>query len=265
MKPPPFSYARAATLDDAIELLAAGGEDAKAIAGGQSLVPALAYRILRPSHLVDIGGLGGLDGVRVQEGALVVGALTRHVQLERLALPQPWTALSQAAAFIGHTPIRVRGTIGGSLAHADPAAELPVVAVALDAQLVLRAEGGTRTVGAGEFFRAPFTTALEPGELVVEVRFPAPPAGARSAFAEFTQRSGDFAAACVCVALAPGWARVAVGGVGATPQRAAQAEASLAAGGSVDEVDVEIYGEDEAYLRELVETLTRRALAEARA
>ena len=271
MKPPPFAYARAASLDEALDLLAEGGEDAKPLAGGQSLVPALGFRLVRPTHLVDIDRLQDLDAVEEAEGRLTVGALVRHASLARLDADEGRAALPAAARLIGHDAIRARGTFGGSLAHADPAAELPVVALALDAELVLASRSGRRTVAAADFFLGPFTTALEPGELLVEVTFPALPAGARSAFTELAARAGDFAVACVCVGAAPGWARIAVGGVGAAAVRAPQAEALLLAGAGADETaataarELEVYGDrtaGEAYRRGLVETLTRRALGE---
>jgi carbon-monoxide dehydrogenase medium subunit/6-hydroxypseudooxynicotine dehydrogenase subunit alpha len=273
VKPPPFAYARAESVEEALELLAEGGEDAKPLAGGQSLVPALSFRLVRPTHLVDIDRVAGLDGIRESDAALAVGALTRHVQLAQLATDDRFGALGAAARSIGHEAIRVRGTLGGSLAHSDPAAELPVVALALDAELVLAARDGRRTVAAADFFLGPFTTALAPGELLVEAAFAAPE-GARTAFAEFAWRAGDFALACVCVGLAPGWTRIAVGGVGAIPTRATRAEALLSEGGreAFDEAaetaaqELEVYGDrtaDEAYRRRLVRTLVNRALAQA--
>jgi CO/xanthine dehydrogenase FAD-binding subunit len=274
VKPPPFAYARAESLEQALALLAEGGEDAKALAGGQSLVPALSFRLLRPTHLVDIDRVGGLDDVRVTDGRLSLGALVRHATLARLQPSESHKALRGAARAIGHDAIRVRGTLGGSLAHADPAAELPVVALALDAELVVASPEGRRSVAAADFFLGPFTTALAPGELLVEAVFPALPPGARTAFAEFAARAGDFALACVCVGVAPGWARIAVGGVGATPVRAPDAEALLAEGGTdalAEAADtaareLEVYGDrvaGEGYRRGLVRTLTQRALGDA--
>ncbi len=273
MKPPPFAYARAESVEEALELLAEGGEDAKALAGGQSLVPALSFRLVRPTHLVDVDRVRGLDGVGADGDRLTLGALVRHATLARLQPDIRWRALPAAAREIGHDAIRVRGTLAGSLAHADPAAELPVVALALDAELVVAAREGRRTVPAADFFLGPFTTALAPGELLVGATFSAPADG-RTAFAEFAPRAGDFAVACVCVGIGAGWARISVGGVGATPVRAPEAEALLAAGGAeaIDEVattaarELEVYGDrtaDERYRRGLVRTLTRRALAEA--
>jgi carbon-monoxide dehydrogenase medium subunit/6-hydroxypseudooxynicotine dehydrogenase subunit alpha len=273
MKPPPFAYARAESVEHALELLAEGGEDAKPVAGGQSLLPALAYRIVRPTHLVDIGRLAELDYVHDDAGGLRLGALVRHRTLAEGTWPERWRGLQSAARHIGHDAIRVRGTIGGSLAHADPAAELPVVLAGLDGEVTVRSEAGSRTVGAAELFLAPFTVALAPHELLVEVRLPAPPEGARTAFAELAPRAGDFAIACVFAAVAPGWARIAVGGVGAVPARAPEAE-EIAAAGDVEAAadaaarELEVYGDrfaDERYRRDLVRALTRRALAEASA
>jgi carbon-monoxide dehydrogenase medium subunit len=228
VKAAPFEYVRAESVDHALALLA---EEWKPLAGGQSLVPAMAYRIARPERLVDVNGLAELDFIR--DGA--VGALTRHATLEHRD-----DVLGEAARHIGHLPIRVRGTIGGSIAHGDPAAELPVVAVALGAQIVVRSTRGGRTIGAEDFFVGPYLTLLAEDELVTEVRFP--PADA--VFEEFAVRAGDFAVVCICAARVNGTMRVAAGGVGATPL--------LLDGGAPPDTDV--------YRRELVELLTTRAL-----
>jgi carbon-monoxide dehydrogenase medium subunit len=204
MKPAPFAYHRPETLDEALALLA-DDPDAKPLAGGQSLLPVLNFRLGRPSALVDLNRIGELAGIRVEDGALVVGAMTRQWDLEHSELAYP--LLRDALRHVGHTATRCRGTVGGSLAHADPTAELPVCALALGAELVTT----RRTVPAEEFFVSVFTTALEPGELLVEVRFPEP-AGA-TAFAEVAHRDGDFAVVCVARA----GDRLAVGGVAATP------------------------------------------------
>jgi aerobic carbon-monoxide dehydrogenase medium subunit len=208
LKPPPFAYRRPQTLDEALELLAAD-PDAKPLAGGQSLVPMLNFRLARPSTLVDLGRIEELAGIRVEGGAVVAGAMTRQWDLEHAADAHP--LLREALRFVGHTATRCRGTVGGSLVHADPTAELPVCAVALRAELVVAGLGGRRTIPAEEFFVSVFTTALEPGELLVEVRLPSPNGG--WAFEEHAHRHGDFAV--VCVAVAGG--RVALGGVGPTP------------------------------------------------
>jgi carbon-monoxide dehydrogenase medium subunit len=204
VKPAPFDYYRPGSLDEALALLAEN-EDAKPLAGGQSLVPMLNFRLARPSALVDLGGIPALAGIRVENGALVVGAMTRQWDLEHA--PEAFPLLREALGFVGHTATRCRGTVGGSLAHADPTAELPVCALALEAEMVTN----RRTIPAKEFFRAVFTTALEPGELLVEVRFPEP--AGPTAFAEHVQRHGDFAVVCV----ARVGDLVAVGGVAATP------------------------------------------------
>jgi aerobic carbon-monoxide dehydrogenase medium subunit len=204
VKPAPFDYYRPATLDDALGFLAEN-EDAKPLAGGQSLVPMLNFRLARPAALVDLGAIDGLAGIRVEDGTLVVGAMTRQWDLEHA--PETFPLLRDALSFVGHTATRCRGTVGGSLAHADPTAELAVCALALRAEMVTN----RRTIAAGEFFVSVFTTALEPGELLVAVRFPAP--DGPTAFAEHTQRHGDFAVVCVARA----GDRVAVGGVAPTP------------------------------------------------
>ena len=204
MKPAPFEYFRPDTLDEALALLAEH-EDAKPLAGGQSLVPMLNFRLARPAALVDLAEIDELAGVRVEDGTLVVGAMTRQWDLEHSSDAFP--LLREALAHVGHTATRCRGTVGGSLAHADPTAELPVCALALGAELVT----SRRVIPAEEFFVSVFTTALEPDELLVEVRFPAP--AGPTAFLEHAHRHGDFAVVCVARA----GDRVAVGGVGPTP------------------------------------------------
>ena len=204
MKPAPFAYHRPGTLEEALVLLAED-PDAKPLAGGQSLVPMLNFRLARPSALVDLGGIADLVGIRVEDGTLVVGAMTRQWDLEHS--PDAFPLLRDALRHVGHTATRCRGTVGGSLVHADPTAELPVCALALGAELVTN----RRRIPAEEFFVSVFTTALDSGELLVEVRFPAP-AGA-TAFEEVAHRDGDFAVVCVARA----GDRIAVGGVGATP------------------------------------------------
>jgi CO/xanthine dehydrogenase FAD-binding subunit len=235
VKSPPFAYARASSAEEALDLLAEAGDEAKILAGGQSLMPLLAYRLTRPTHLVDIGGAGPLGNVAPSDGTLVLDALTRHAQLERMALSDAHGLLCQAAANIGHFPIRVRGTVGGSLAHADPAAELPVAAVALDASVAVRARHGERLVPASSFFLGPFTTALAYGELLTALVVPPAPPGAVAAFSEFAVRAGDFALASAAVVIALDadrvhHVRIVLGGVDATPLRARAAEAVLAQG-----------------------------------
>jgi CO/xanthine dehydrogenase FAD-binding subunit len=242
MKPPPFDYHRPATLGEALTLLAAD-EDAKPLAGGQSLVPMLNFRLARPSALVDLAAIGELQGIRVEGGALVVGAMTRQWDLEHS--PDAFPLLREALGFVGHTATRCRGTVGGSLVHADPTAELPVCALALDAELVIAGSGGRRTVPVEEFFLSVFTTALEPGELLVEVRLPEPAGPA--AFVEHAHRHGDFAVVCVARA----GERIAVGGVGATPL--------LWEGGELDPVG-DLFA-PAGYKREVAAALIERARA----
>lgn len=280
MKPPPFAYSKATSLEEALALIAEAGDDAKFIAGGQSLMPLLAYRLARPTHLVDIGCLRGLDHIRPDGAGLAIGALVRHAQLEQSAgLVGPWRAIREAASLIGHYPIRVRGTFGGSIAHADPSAELPVVSMALEGGFVLRSAAGVRQVSAADFFAGPFMTVIEPTEALVEIRFPAPPPTLRSCFEEFTERSGDFALASAAVALTTGedgaarHVRIALGSVGPTPQRAHEAESALEGAGLTDEAIAEAArlaadGCDPAeaphvgsqFRRELVAVLVTRAL-----
>jgi carbon-monoxide dehydrogenase medium subunit len=231
----PFEYCVPATLVEALEILAAHGDDAKPLAGGQSLVPMLTLRLARPSVVVDLKDLDELRAVTRDNGVLQIGALVRHRALERgegalAACP----LLQEAAALIGNVRVRTLGTIGGSLAHADPAAELPAVVRALDGTLVARSRSGERTIAAQEFFTGILTTALRPGELIVAVRLPA--LGRRTGYAieEFSRRAGDFAiaAATAVVELSPSGriarGRVVLSGVAATPRRLDAVEESLA-------------------------------------
>jgi carbon-monoxide dehydrogenase medium subunit/6-hydroxypseudooxynicotine dehydrogenase subunit alpha len=234
VKPPPFAYARAASLEDALALLAEAGDDAKLLAGGQSLVPLLAFRVARPTHLVDIDGIASLEETSRRDDGLAIGALIRHAALERMPLDGAERLLAEAAALIGHVPIRARGTIGGSIAHADPAAELPVAVLALDAQIVVRSAEEERVVPAGEFFLGPFTTVLGAGDAITAVVVPPAARAARAGFAEFAVRAGDFALASAAVVAWIGDggrvadARIALGGVEGRPLRAVEAERVLA-------------------------------------
>jgi carbon-monoxide dehydrogenase medium subunit/6-hydroxypseudooxynicotine dehydrogenase subunit alpha len=283
VKAPPFAYARAGSLDEALSMLREAGDEAKLLAGGQSLVPLLVYRVVRPTHLVDIDALGGgLAGLARDEEKLELGALMRHETLARAELLGAECLLAQAAAQIGHVPIRVRGTLGGSVAHADPAAELPLALLALDAEIQVRSASGGRAVPAAGFFLGPFTTALAADEAVVAVTVPAAARSARSAFGEFAVRSGDFAlaAAGVVAHLDDGRAtavRIALAGVAATPVRALEAESRLEGAELTDEAIDEAAraaaaGCDPAedatttasYRRTLVARLTRDALRRLR-
>ena len=284
MKLPPFAYARAGSVDEALELLAEGGGEAKLLAGGQSLVPVLAYRLVRPTHLVDVDGLEGLDGIAELDGELEIGALVRHVQLERASLSGAHRLLALAASQIGHAPIRTRGTLGGSIAHADPAAELPVAALALDARVVARSLEGEREIPAAAFVLGPFTTALEPGEMIVAVRFPAPAERSYAGFREFALRSGDFALASAGVVVefdgggVVSRARIVVGAVEPAPRAldeaarplvggrlddGAVADAARLAAASCDPLDDR--NVDSAARRDLVAAVVRDALLDIRA
>jgi carbon-monoxide dehydrogenase medium subunit len=189
----PFEYAAASSWEEAVRLLAEAGDDAKVIAGGQSLVPMMTLRLATPAMLVDVNRASS-ESVRQDDGQLVIPALTRHSELQRSPLVRRWSPiLSEAAGFIGNGRVRHRGTIGGSLAHADPAAELPTVVVALRGSVDVRGPAGERTIPAAEFFVTHFTTALEPAEVVTGVRVPVMPDGQGWAFVELARRAGDFA------------------------------------------------------------------------
>jgi carbon-monoxide dehydrogenase medium subunit len=196
MKASAFAYARAASVDDALRLLASHGESAKVIAGGQSLMPAMNLRLISPDVLIDVGGLVELKGIVVRGNVLRIGALTRHADLLRsseIATHAP--LLAEAVAHVAHPAIRNRGTIGGSLAHADPAAELPACMLALDATIVARGEGGERRIAAGEFFTGIFATALRADELLVAVEVPIGRRRSAHFFDELARRHGDYAIA----------------------------------------------------------------------
>lgn len=194
MKPAPFEYHRAASVPDALDALANGGEEPRILAGGQSLIPMLNFRLAQPSTLVDLGGVEELRYISTANGNLRIGAMTR--QADALASPEVWRRwplVAQALQHVGHTAIRNAGTVGGSIAHADPAAELPVAAVALDARVHLQSQDSSRVVAAGDFFDWYYTTTIEEGEILVEVEFPELPPGTGTSFVEFARRAGDFA------------------------------------------------------------------------
>ena len=194
MKPAPFEYLAPDSLDAALDLLARSGGEAKLLAGGQSLIPVMNFRLAQPSLLVDLNRLRDLDGLREDGGGLRIGAMTRQRRLERDPLVARLAPLlCEAVPFIAHPQIRNRGTVGGSLAHADPAAELPAVAVALDARLRLQSARGERWVEARDFFAGLFATVLEPDEMLVEVALPPPPPNTGWAFLEVARRHGDYA------------------------------------------------------------------------
>jgi carbon-monoxide dehydrogenase medium subunit len=237
VKPAPFTLHRPTSLDEAVRLLAdlgSQGDDVKPLAGGQSLVPVMALRLARFDHLVDLTAVQDLRGVRLDEDQVVVGATTTQTEvLDDPVVAAHVPVLARASALVGHFQIRNRGTVGGSLAHADGAAEYPAVALALDAELEVAGPGGTRRVAAADFFLGPFTTALEPDEILVAVRIPVP--GPRSGWAveEMARRRGDFAlvGAVAAVGVDPGGrvdrAALAFFGVGSVPVRVAEAEHAL--------------------------------------
>ena len=202
MKPAAFEYRRAETLDEALALLEEGGDDAKPLAGGQSLAPLLNMRFVRPSLLVDLNGLPGLDGIERADGSIRIGALVRQSALGRSSLVgEECPLLAACVPHIGHFVTRNRGTVGGSIAHADGGAELPVVLVALDGTIATQSRAGRRELPAREFFVTHFTTALEPAELVTHTTWPAASSGWAYAFEELAQRHGDFALAMAATAL----------------------------------------------------------------
>jgi carbon-monoxide dehydrogenase medium subunit len=267
--PSTFTYKRASTLEEAVELAAAGGEDAKFLAGGHSLLPLMKLRFARPETLIDIGRLGGLSYIRDEGGHIAVGALTTHDELARSALlASELPLLACAAGQVGDPQVRHRGTIGGSLAHADPAADLPAVVLALDATLVARGPSGSREIAAGDFFTGLLESALQPGELLTEIRIPRP-GGTGWSFQKFTKRAIDWA--IVGVAVQGG--NVALVNMGQTPLRATAVEAALAAGSGPRESSAHAAEGTSApddlngprgYREHLARVLVGRALEEAR-
>jgi aerobic carbon-monoxide dehydrogenase medium subunit len=200
MKLPPFDYACPATLPEAVQLLASRDGDAKAIAGGQSLMPMLAFRLAQPALLVDLRKLADLRGIRISERGVTLGAMVRWREIEddtRLETAHP--LLKAAVAHVAHYQIRNRGTVGGSIAHADPAAEMPGIAITCDAEIAVVGKSGARVIQAADFFQGALTTALTADEIIVEIRLPAWPAGRRWGFEEFARRRGDFAMAAAAV------------------------------------------------------------------
>jgi CO/xanthine dehydrogenase FAD-binding subunit len=267
VKPAPFDYSAPRSVSEALDLLV-DRDQAVALAGGQSLVPMLNFRLARPAMVVDLNRIDELEYL-VGEGRtlLRLGALTRQVSLERSEIVlRHWPLLAQAVRWVGHPAIRARGTVGGSAAHADPRAELPAALLALDASMVCRSHEGERTVAAHEFFRGPMTTALRPGELLCEIVIPPAPAGARTAFAEHARTHGDFAVAGAAVVVVPGrHAAVALIGAGPGPVRAPAAEQALAEGAPPDEVGA-LAGESAGgggHRRALVAAVVKRAVQAA--
>ncbi len=235
MYPASFEYHRPSSVAEAVALLARHGDDAKLLAGGHSLIPLMKFRLAQPAHLVDIGRIAGLSGIRVEKDALVIGALTTHQDVESSpAARQAIPLLAEAAAGIGDQQVRNRGTIGGSLAHADPAADWPAVVLALGARIKAVGGSGERWIPAEEFFVDLLTTALAPGEMLTEVRVPMPAPGAGTAYVKHVHPASRFAVCGVAALLVPGKggvckeARVAVTGVGPKAARAPACEQALA-------------------------------------
>jgi carbon-monoxide dehydrogenase medium subunit len=232
VKPAPFDYVLARSVQEAVEALARHRDDAKVLAGGQSLVPMLNMRLSRPAVVVDINGATELDYLRASDGILTVGALTRQRALERWAATS-CPLIAEALRWVGHAAIRNRGTVAGSIAHGDPASELPALLLCLEGAIVARGAGRERAIPASEFYVAPLSTTLRPDELVSAVRFTLPRPGAGWGFAEVARRLGDFALVGAAALL---WrendgrvagARLSFFGVGGTPQRGLEAEAAL--------------------------------------
>jgi aerobic carbon-monoxide dehydrogenase medium subunit len=232
VKPPPFHYATPTSVAEAVELMVTHADaDARVLAGGQSLVPLMNFRLAQPGHLIDLRRVAELAQIRMDGDTLVIGAMVRQSDAEHspeVALAAP--LLAEALGYVGHTPIRNSGTVGGSIAHADPAAELPAVALALDAELVVTGAQGSRVVPAGEFFLGPFTTAIGTGEILTEVRVPRRAGG--HAFVEFARTHGNFALVGVGAVIeldgdSVSRAAIALSGVAPTPLRAGAAERAL--------------------------------------
>ena len=282
MKLPPVEYEAPTTVADAIDLLAQYQDEASVLAGGQSLIPLLALRLARPAMLIDINGIDELSGVSVTDGRVAIGATTReYVAEESQTVADTVPLLAAALPLIGHEAIRSRGTIGGSLAHADPAAELPAVARALDAEFVVRSQSGERVIPAAEWFEGYLMTARLPGELLVEVHFPAAARGTGTSFGEVARRHGDFAIVGLAASLTISGgtisdARLAFAGLSDVPVRAGDAEDLLvgerpsaelfdeAARRATDDLDppADLHGSSH-YRKKVAATLVRRGLRAA--
>jgi len=283
MKPAAFRYHAPKTLDEAVALLAeVAPDDGRVLAGGQSLVPTMAFRLAKPSHLVDINGIAALNRLAVENGKLVIGACVRHAAFHQPVCEGPLgRLLSDVVHHIAHYPIRNRGTFCGSLAHADPASEWCLVLTALDGEVLAKSARGERVIAARDFFKGIMTTALAEDELLVEARLPLLAAGTAAGFYEFNRRAGDFALAMALAAygveagkiVAP---RVAIGGAEVNPRRIAEAEQALtgaapgdaafraAAAAATAAIDpMEDIVNTAAFRRDLVLAVTRRALERA--
>jgi carbon-monoxide dehydrogenase medium subunit len=284
MKLPPVDYEAPETVSEALELLAEHLDEASVLAGGQSLIPLLALRLARPAVLIDINGVDELYGVSTADGRVDIGAMTReYVAEETTTIAETVPLLAAALPLIGHEAIRNRGTIGGSLAHADPAAELPAVALALDAEFVVRSKSGERVIRAAEWFEGYLTTSRGPDELLIEVRFPTARPGTGVSFQEVARRHGDFAIVGLAASLtlsdgAISDARLAFAGISDVPVRAAEAENLLvgerpsaelfdeAARRATEDIDppADLHGTS-AYRKKVAAAIARRGLQAAAA
>jgi CO/xanthine dehydrogenase FAD-binding subunit len=283
MKPAVFEYEDPTTVEEAVALLATHGEECKVLAGGQSLVPLMNFRLARPARLIDINRIESLAYIKIDDGRLAIGAVTRHSELEHShVVAERCPLLSQAIGWVGHSQIRNRGTVGGSVAHADPAAELSAAFAALDARFHIRSARGDRVVGWQEFFIAEFTTALKPDELLVAIDVPVARPGTGTAFVEYARRHGDFALGGAAVALDVDRAgrctdvAIALLAAGPAPVRATAAE-RLIRGAALDQASIksaadaavqgvhptsDIHGSSE-YRIGLLKVMTERALTQA--
>jgi carbon-monoxide dehydrogenase medium subunit len=283
MKPAPFNLLRPKNVEEALALLQSYRAEAKVLAGGQSLVPLMNFRLAQPHNLIDLNGVVGLNEIKVDERSLTLGAMVRQRDVERSpAIAERLPILREAIAQVAHPAIRNRGTVGGRLVHADPAAELPLLAIALDATFQLRSARGSRSVAARDFYQGYLSTDIAPDELLVEIVFHLPPPGAGWCFTEIARRHGDFAIVAVAVLLDFGrdrsvnFARVALGGVGPAPLRVAAVEEILlggrpgaelyrragAAAAEAVEPPTDIHASS-GYRRQITGVLVRRALATA--
>lgn len=284
MKPPPFDYVKVDSIDETLAKLTELGDEAKILAGGQSLVPMMNFRLATPAALIDINDIPNLDHVTEQDSGVRIGALVRHQTIESKPMKGAFAILAEAASHVGHLPIRTRGTFGGSIAHADPSAEFALLALTMEASIVARSSRGERTIPASDFFVMPLVTALEPDELLTEIQFPAPPPGTHRAFVEMARRAGDFAIISVAALLAfdddvrCSWARIGMTGVAPTPVRVPSVE-SVLVGNPLDDDTIaeaaarapdgfqpagDIHGSSDFRLH-LASVFTRRALLALRA
>ena len=282
MKPAKFDYHRPGTIDEALAILERYQGEARVLAGGQSLVPMMNFRLATPAAIVDLNRIPGLAGIALADGTVRIGAMARQRQIEFAQLvAEKLPLLHEALRWVGHLPTRTRGTIGGSIANADPAAEIPMVLQVLAGEVVVRGRQGERRIGAPDLFLGPLTTSLEPSEIITEVRFPTMSAGAAFAIEEFARRKGDFAIAAIAAVLVLEGercrvARLATAGVGPVPVRLREAEAILeerglgeAAVGAAAEKAAELvepmsdHNASADYRRHLTGVLTRRAVLKA--